>query len=281
MIIPIAQQNELSLSLVANRPSQPDQHSQRNGTRHRERWRKRVCSLFCSALMLVFMLLMLVGLLWDFFFGPQQLSLVIGFLACVAILILMIGVRRNLRNALQSAETTTPSGADDIENAASHRQTVPVDAAASRRRLFAQVLASSSAERLSMQQLRLSLIERDFTADDYDALLALDREIQDEQHLAQGASQSDIDRLPTITIPSSAGTHIDDSEQQPLLLDSRWSSLLRKNCAICLESYQPGDTIRTLPCLHQFHCHCVDRWLCLKASCPMGCKVELFAESPR
>ncbi|KXS12844.1 hypothetical protein M427DRAFT_136984 [Gonapodya prolifera JEL478] len=32
-------------------------------------------------------------------------------------------------------------------------------------------------------------------------------------------------------------------------------------CAICLDSFQPGDRIRPLPCGHDFHAACVDEWL--------------------
>lgn len=48
-------------------------------------------------------------------------------------------------------------------------------------------------------------------------------------------------------------------------------------CAICVEDFESGDTLRVLRCGHRFHLECVDRWLldaerqCL---CPM-CKAPL------
>jgi hypothetical protein len=45
-------------------------------------------------------------------------------------------------------------------------------------------------------------------------------------------------------------------------------------CSICLEEYAQGDLLLTLPCLHQYHKHCAERWLLEPSSdgaCPM-CK---------
>ncbi|EYU32235.1 hypothetical protein MIMGU_mgv11b019389mg [Erythranthe guttata] len=41
-------------------------------------------------------------------------------------------------------------------------------------------------------------------------------------------------------------------------------------CAICLADYVPKDTIMFLPeCQHCFHAECIDRWLTIKAKCPI------------
>ena len=45
-------------------------------------------------------------------------------------------------------------------------------------------------------------------------------------------------------------------------------------CAICLEDYQPGQQVRTLPCMHNFHSACVDKWLKSNKSCPL-CKHDI------
>jgi hypothetical protein len=49
----------------------------------------------------------------------------------------------------------------------------------------------------------------------------------------------------------------------------------RRSCCICLEAYVAGERVRTLPCLHQFHVDCVDKWMARKAQCPV-CKFSAF-----
>mmetsp|Transcript_43764 Transcript_43764/g.44236 ORF Transcript_43764/g.44236 Transcript_43764/m.44236 type:complete len:88 (+) Transcript_43764:172-435(+) len=47
-----------------------------------------------------------------------------------------------------------------------------------------------------------------------------------------------------------------------------------QSCPICLEPYQPGDSVRTIPCLHTFQVHCIDPWLLeSRAECPV-CKTS-------
>ncbi|CAE8607245.1 unnamed protein product [Polarella glacialis] len=40
-------------------------------------------------------------------------------------------------------------------------------------------------------------------------------------------------------------------------------------CVICHEPMVAGEDVRTLPCLHAFHRYCIDRWLIVKACCPL------------
>lgn len=46
------------------------------------------------------------------------------------------------------------------------------------------------------------------------------------------------------------------------------------SCPICIEEFQLGETIREMPCHHQFHTECIVPWLYRHSVCPM-CKVEL------
>ena len=68
-------------------------------------------------------------------------------------------------------------------------------------------------------------------------------------------------------------------------------------CSVCYCSYEDGDKLRQLPCFHEFHVDCIDRWIKVsttnslndlklhvttsrwflfqeKASCPI-CRVDL------
>jgi len=48
-----------------------------------------------------------------------------------------------------------------------------------------------------------------------------------------------------------------------------------KECSICLNEFEPGDTYRTLPnCTHSFHRSCIDLWLLRRGDCPL-CKTKV------
>uniref|UniRef100_A0A1J3J9V4 E3 ubiquitin-protein ligase SDIR1 n=1 Tax=Noccaea caerulescens TaxID=107243 RepID=A0A1J3J9V4_NOCCA len=89
-------------------------------------------------------------------------------------------------------------------------------------------------------------MDRDFTEDDYELLLALD----ENNHRHGGASTHRINNLPESTVQT-------DNFQE--------------TCVICLETPTIGDTIRHLPCFHKFHKDCIDPWLGRSKACPV-CK---------
>jgi hypothetical protein len=70
----------------------------------------------------------------------------------------------------------------------------------------------------------------------------------------RGADETDIYSLPT-----------------QLLTDPTRLSVDHRQCMVCLETFVKGDSRKTLPCLHGFHDHCIDKWLRQNGSCPI-CK---------
>lgn len=46
-------------------------------------------------------------------------------------------------------------------------------------------------------------------------------------------------------------------------------------CAVCIEPYKSSDTLRILPCGHEFHKNCIDPWLLEHRTCPM-CKMDIL-----
>lgn len=41
------------------------------------------------------------------------------------------------------------------------------------------------------------------------------------------------------------------------------------NCTICLNEYNEGEKIKSLPCKHHFHVNCIDEWFNIDDICPM------------
>lgn len=89
----------------------------------------------------------------------------------------------------------------------------------------------------------LELQDRDITPEDYELLLTLDDLIA-----RPTVHHSTIQRLPTSTVEG------DNSEV----------------CSVCMEQYSSGQQVKTLPCCHTFHSHCIDQWLTTMSNrCPL------------
>ncbi|XP_070842635.1 E3 ubiquitin-protein ligase RNF6 [Chaetodon trifascialis] len=47
-------------------------------------------------------------------------------------------------------------------------------------------------------------------------------------------------------------------------------------CSVCINDYAQGNKLRRLPCSHEFHIHCIDRWLSENNTCPI-CRQPILA----
>ena len=69
------------------------------------------------------------------------------------------------------------------------------------------------------------------------------------------------------------GTSYQSSDTETIKKEERTPFSLRAtsnvDCAVCQENFLDGESIRRLPCNHQFHTQCVDPWLALHARCPL------------
>lgn len=45
-------------------------------------------------------------------------------------------------------------------------------------------------------------------------------------------------------------------------------------CTVCLSNYEPGESLRKLPCNHVFHPDCIYKWLDINKKCPM-CREDI------
>lgn len=108
-------------------------------------------------------------------------------------------------------------------------------------------------------RLRLALMQRDFTGDDYELLQQLDNGNSPQPQ--RGATDGEINRLP-VHLVSQADLEASQIEE---------ATSSYRSCSICLAPFEVGEEVRTTRCMHQFHKPCIDRWLRANAVCPV-CK---------
>ncbi|CAN4105444.1 unnamed protein product [Withania somnifera] len=95
-----------------------------------------------------------------------------------------------------------------------------------------------------------------------------------------GAVELAYDEVPNIFDTGGAkGLHGDSVEKIPKIVITKGSKLDDSgesvSCSVCLQDFQLGETVRSLPqCHHMFHLPCIDTWLLRHGSCPM-CRRDL------
>lgn len=96
----------------------------------------------------------------------------------------------------------------------------------------------------------------------------------------EGADDRIIKDLPTRKITAAdlkktSGTDGDNKDETTETNDSKQEVADDEededapSCAICMQVYKIDDELRILPCQHEFHIECVDKWLPMKKICPL------------
>ncbi|ELT96644.1 hypothetical protein CAPTEDRAFT_50226, partial [Capitella teleta] len=55
--------------------------------------------------------------------------------------------------------------------------------------------------------------------------------------------------------------------------DARRSSMDQISCVVCMCEFEQRQLLRVLPCSHEFHAKCVDKWLKSNRTCPI-CRAD-------
>nr|XP_048273608.1 E3 ubiquitin-protein ligase RLIM-like [Myodes glareolus] len=53
-----------------------------------------------------------------------------------------------------------------------------------------------------------------------------------------------------------------------------------KTCSVCFREYTTGNKLRKLPCSHEYHIYCIDRWLLENSTCPI-CRRAVLSSGNR
>jgi len=83
-----------------------------------------------------------------------------------------------------------------------------------------------------------------------------------------------LSNLPNVPTPAK------NRDQLPIREIQSPEDLKGEVCTICLCDYEKGNKIKTLPCTHNFHAECIDKWLGSNNKCP-NCKRYVDEDSPK
>lgn len=159
-------------------------------------------------------------------------------------------------------------GVSPLQLAAAPGQ-IPASAAAYGPGFLLNVLAM-----LSNPGLHPELAANDVTeAENYEALLSLAERLGEVK--PKGLPKSDIEQLPSYRYSGAeetagSGTAQQEEEKEPG----------QTVCVVCMSDFETRQMVRVLPCSHEFHAKCVDKWLKTNRTCPIcrGDASEYFQE---
>ncbi|CAG9331533.1 unnamed protein product [Blepharisma stoltei] len=74
------------------------------------------------------------------------------------------------------------------------------------------------------------------------------------------------------------GANLVNNQRESLPVSQFKGSGESTSCTICMEDFQIGVGIKSLPCFHQYHTECIDLWLERHNNCPI-CKANVFSDN--
>ncbi|CAD7700453.1 unnamed protein product [Ostreobium quekettii] len=125
----------------------------------------------------------------------------------------------------------------------------------------------------------LLFTDRDFTPDDYEWLCRLDEGVENRK----GADEDTINKLATVAYADvefeDAHEDVQEEEEEVELEEEGEEGVSDpgRRCPICLDCFGRGDMLRVMPCKHKYHKDCLDKWLKIKATCPI-CNLNIKGE---
>ncbi|XP_053977380.1 RING finger protein 44 isoform X2 [Hylaeus anthracinus] len=101
----------------------------------------------------------------------------------------------------------------------------------------------------------------DSVTENYEALLSLAERLGEAK--PRGLTRAEVEQLPSYKF--NAETHQGD----------------QTNCVVCMCDFEALQSLRVLPCSHEFHSKCIDKWLKSNRTCPIcrGDAGEYFGNS--
>lgn len=76
--------------------------------------------------------------------------------------------------------------------------------------------------------------------------------------IPRGMDKREINRLPTRKFSLSSRNNNYQSESGS---STQMTATPVKECQVCLSEFENNELLRILPCFHEFHAACIDRWL--------------------
>lgn len=101
--------------------------------------------------------------------------------------------------------------------------------------------------------ISLDLDVDDVEMENYEALLNLAERLGEAK--PRGITKADIEQLPSYRF------NLDNHQSEQTL------------CVVCFSDFECRQLLRVLPCNHEFHAKCVDKWLKTNRTCPI-CRAD-------